>query len=556
MSTGSAIFIRQDADKKKMSAFQDEDVPIIRDGVSMGRRNGYTSGMLSNGHLAVSLFHLVMYAVVFGLLAGGAGKDFFDNVDVTYTVGGLVRDYWTGGLGITGVVALVVWIVIAMGVSLKACDGVVDAVTPSGGRFKHTAVLFLAYGVADALALISILPFVGMNDLFVLIASCVIVVTSQSYFGVVSSTPLQRGHPDNNLLFIAGIAQTIPYAMMFVNLIENHGKAHELNGADSDAMISTAVMIWASIKVIMTWLTVYWVHTDPEAQNVQVVRIDLPTLDQLQLQRTRMVRVIAAGTMFFALVSFSILYAFPDTLDETWAPLFWVSSAQVLDSWVWPVCQCMPFTAAGVLFIIWTAQWVGIHFGIPIFGTADVQKNTGNDAAGIAAWSIASIAVMIQLCSVANVNHLTELVIYCALLAIGIVLHGTVSPVRGESARGASEDPIALVLKATFAMAPLVLVTIKFYYGPDGDIGTTTQLYVWSVFVVYIVYFAADTLMRTRLAITGTTVANRMVISTIMQFLAVLATAGFAYSGVCMSENKATQYQQAVVFLTSGISPK
>jgi hypothetical protein len=516
---------------------------------------GYGAKVVAHGHLAVSVLHLVVFGIVYGLLAGGAGKDFFDNVDVTYTIGGIVRDYWTTGLGISGVVAVVVWAVIALAVSLRACDGLVEAVTAGGGRFKHTAILFVAYGIADALALLVVLPFVGMNDLFVLISSCVLVVSSQAYFGVVSSTPNQRGHPDNNLLIIAGMVQTIPYAMILVNLIKNDGEAQELHGPDSDAMISTAVIVWITIKIVMTWLTVYWVHTDPAAQSVQAFTVARPSLDGLQLARTHFVRLIAGGVMFFALVAFLVLYAFPDTLDETWEPLFWVSGSRVIDSWVWPICQIAPLSSAGILFVIWTAQWIGIRYRIPIFGTVGAQTNNGNDAAGIAAWALASIAIMAQLCSVANVNHLTELVMYCALLPIGIVLHGTVSPVRDGSSRS-SEDPTALLTKAAFGMAPLVLVAIKFYYGPDGDIATTTQLYFWSIFVVYFVYFAVDTVARTIMPVNGTTVANRLAISTILQFLAVFATAGFAYSGVCMSEDKATMYQDAVVLMTSAADSK
>ena len=536
----------------------DEFNPILPPGSEAysGSRAGRNPASVAMAYRLVIGMNLVFFAVVYGLVAGGAKQSMFDDVSVSYTVGGIDRNDWTTGLGISGAVALAVWSFLMYSVSFTFSAQFIQECVGSA-NFKWTAMLYFASGVADALALLTLLPFAGMNDLFVIIPSCVIVVATNTFFGIIANAALQDGHPDSNLLIHAGISQTVPYVLMGANLVENEGKAQDLYGADSKTLITVGVFLWISFKVVMAGVTAAWIHRDPKTYAFDTSKVPKERLTSVQLIWMRSIRLISGGLMLAAVVAFCVMYAFPDELDNTWSTLFWVSGGKIVDVWVWPACQCMPMTAAAVLALFWLVQAVGMMLGWRIFGSED-QHDTGNDPVGVAAWALASGAIMVQLCSVANVSHLTEMIIYVFLVGVGVVLHGTYTPVRSGRDGMSPEDPVALVTKAVIGCAPFVMVLIKFYYGPNGAIDDITQAYVWCVCGVYFLYFILDTLMRLSTNPSVRSIIFRVQFQTVLQFLAVLATAGFAYSDVCMSEKIANEYADYVRIVTSVpiIAPK
>ncbi len=530
------------------------DTDFAGEGVGLVRTRTSQTVNAAKLHAVVVGLHFVVFAVVYGLLAGGAKQSMFDDVSVSYTVGGIDRNDWTTGLGISGSVALALYAFLLFALSSEAPSRWINECTGPLATMKWTAMLYFSIGVADALALLTVLPFAGLDDLFVIISSCLIVVASNTFFGVIAHANLQEGHPDSNLLIHAAISQAVPYVLIGANLIENEGKAQDLYGADSKTMITVGVFVWISVKIVMAAVTAGWLYMDPKSRAFDSTSVQRQNLTDVQMMWIQVIRIISGGLMLAAVVAFCVIYAFPDELDNTWSALFWVSGGKIVDSWVWPACQCMPMTAAAVLALFWLIQAVGIYFRWPIFGSK-YQNDTGNDPVGVAGWALASGAIMVQLCSVANVNHLTEMIIYVFLVGVGIVLHGTHSP-AGTNNR--FEDPVALWAKTLIGCSPFVLVLIKFYYGPDGAIDDVTQAYVWCVCGVYFLYFIVDSLMRLSPNDAIRNVITRMQFQTVFQFLAVLATAGFAYSDVCMSEKIANEYVYYVRLATSGllVSPK
>lgn len=508
-----------------------------------------TRTKVADGHVLVVGLHLIVFAVVYGLLAGGAKQSMFDDVSVSHTVGGIDRNDWTTGLGIAGSVALAVYASLLFALWSDIPVNWINGCTGPLATLKWTAMLYFSTGVADALALLTVLPFAGMNDLFVIISSCLIVVASNTFFGVIAHANLESGHPDSNLLIHAAVSQTVPYVLIGANLIENEGEAQDLYGADSKTMITVGVFIWISVKIVMAAVTAGWLFTNPKSRAFDSTGVSRSNLTSVQMGWIQVIRLVSGGLMLAGVVAFCVVYAFPDELDNTWSALFWVSGGKIVDSWVWPACQSMPMTAAAILALFWLSQALGIYMGWPIFGSK-YQHDTGNDPVGVAAWALASGAIMVQLCSVANVNHLSEMIIYVFLIGVGVVLHGTYSP-SGTNSR--LEDPVALWAKALIGCSPFVFVLVKFYYGPDGAIDDVTQAYVWCVCGVYFLYFIVDSFMRLSSNEAVRNVITRMQFQTVFQFLAVLATAGFAYSDVCMSEKIANQYDTYVQLATGGL---
>ncbi len=441
----------------------------------------------------LSAYHLVMFVVTCILLFSHHAEDRLTHAPTHFSINGTPA--WKGGETETG------WHP-AAGLAVALACYLVSAwvmLWDPESRNKHTwwpIANSTIIGVGNAAAFVSISAFVGMTDLYEILAASFVKIACGCLSGVLIRDAIRSGsatadekHPEHMLGMLVSFVSSVVYILAVNNLDGiTPFKGYGNNVDTADDAVTAGVWLWIISQFLADFVFILVTGVGPLTKwlrsgaqySTRKERLESESIEtDAWLLASIFAVLYAAGVG----ISWAGYFSGTKLSANRYAPIYHQTAAHptVANSDAPPVGLLLP--------IAWTTAFV-LQFAPNILSYMHYDKNNSdlNDTAKNCAVSFSNALVFVLLAIICGIRGLNEVIFLGGLSVVTGITMGYYNKNQGNMYLG---------LVTFFNMVPWILVAIKLYSGkPDGDVDDLVSGIFWPLFVLVLAGCVIDMLIR------------------------------------------------------------